>query len=273
MANQTTCLAVIPARLKSTRLPEKPLKDIGGKLLIQRVWEQAKRATTLTEVVLATDDPTIFEAATKFGATALMTSSNHLTGSDRVSEAAEIMKKRGKRFDLIANVQGDMPFINPEVINRTVLALAEGSADYGMSTVATPILSEGEFLRSASVKVVIGTDGAALYFSRAPIPFIREPDGLEISEESPYGFKHMGLYVFRPETLAKLNTLSQSLPEQRERLEQLRALCNGIRIRVAVVPPELLVNQVEVDTPEDLERARDIAAQCASQCASRTAGL
>lgn len=255
----STCLAIIPARLKSTRLPEKPLKDIGGKLLIQRVWEQAKRATSLTEVVLATDDPSIAEAAKKFGATVLMTSASHLTGSDRVAEATEIMAQRGKRFDLIANVQGDMPFINPQVIDRTVAALAESTSDFGMSTVATPILTEGEFLRPSAVKVVIGANGAALYFSRAPIPHVREPDGLEISEQTPYGFKHLGLYVFRPQTLAALHTLEQSLPEQREKLEQLRALSNGIRIKVAVVSPELLREQVEVDTPEDLERAREIA--------------
>lgn len=249
-------LAVIPARYPSTRLPAKPLKLIGERTLLQRVYEQAKKARSLSRVVIATDDDRIVDAARSFGAEVLKTSDTLLTGSDRVAETASILASQGHRYDLIANVQGDMPFINPEVIDRTVYALAESDQVFGMSTVATPLLSEGEFLRPSAVKVVVGADGGALYFSRAPIPFIREPKEVTISEETPWGFKHMGLYVFRPDTLNRLSSLAQSLPETREKLEQLRALSNGIRIKVCVVPPALVSPAVEVDTPEDLERAR-----------------
>ncbi len=189
-----------------------------------------------------------------------MTSSEHLTGSDRVAEAAEILRKEGKIFDLVANVQGDMPFIDPEVINLTVDCLAQSGDEIGMSTVATPILTEGEFLRPSSVKAVLGVDNLVLYFSRSPVPYVREPGELNVNEQTPYGYRHMGLYVFRPATLAKLSSLPQSLPEQREKLEQLRALCNGIRIKVAIVPEALVRSQVEVDTNEDLDKARKIAA-------------
>ena len=260
-SNTFSCLAVIPARLTSTRLPNKPLKDIGGKTLIERVYLQAQKAKTLKKVVVATDSPEIFNHMKTVGASVLMTSDSHLTGSDRVAEAAALLEKAGEYFDLIANVQGDMPFINPEIIDRTVRLLATSAASVGMSTVATPLLTEEEYLRPSSVKVVLGVGERVLYFSRAPIPYIREPKDLVISESSPYGYKHMGLYVFRPEVLQTLHKLEQSLPEQREKLEQLRALCNGVEMRVAIVTEEFVRNQVEVDTLEDLEKARAIAAR------------
>jgi 3-deoxy-manno-octulosonate cytidylyltransferase (CMP-KDO synthetase) len=254
----TTCLAVIPSRFPSTRLEGKPLKDIAGKLLVQRVWEQATKAKSLTEVVVATDDPRIQAAVQAFGGRVLMTSSAARTGSDRVAEALAILEREGKRFDLVANVQGDMPFINPVVIDRTVQALAEGPS-FGMSTVANPILREEEFLKNSTVKVVLGVDGLVLYFSRAPIPYSREPLTGAINEQNPYGYKHSGLYVFRPEVLKRFASLEQSLPEEREKLEQLRALCNGIRIRVAVVTPQEIWPSIEIDTPDDLAAAQAIA--------------
>ena len=252
-------LAVIPSRLQSTRLPKKPIADIEGKSLIQRVWEQAKKARLLNEIVIATDSEEIATLAKSFGATVVMTGSDNLTGSDRVAEAAHLLAAQGKKFDLIANVQGDMPFIHPEVIDRTIQVLSDAPPEVGMSTVATPLFSEEEFLRPSTVKAVLGVHGDVLYFSRAQVPFIREPKELVIGDDSPYGYKHMGLYVFRPETLARMKTLPQSLPEIREKLEQLRALSNGIRIRAAIVGGDLVKNQVEVDTPEDLARARAIA--------------
>jgi 3-deoxy-manno-octulosonate cytidylyltransferase (CMP-KDO synthetase) len=250
-----SCLGVIPARFPSTRLPGKPLKEIAGKTLLQRVWERASHSKFLSEVVIATDDQRIIDAAQKFGAKALMTSDKHATGSDRVGEVMEIYLRQGKRFDFVANVQGDMPFINPDVIDRTIAVLAEGGDSFGMSTVATPILAEEEFLRPSAVKVAVANDNAALYFSRAPIPFWRERSEVVITEKDPFGFKHMGLYVFRPEALRRLGALPQSLPEKREKLEQLRALCGGIRIRVAIVTQAMVHPSIEIDTPEDLERA------------------
>lgn len=253
--NTSRCLGVIPARYASTRLPAKPLADIGGKSVVQRVWEQATRATLVSEVVVATDDQRIFEHATAFGARVIMTGSHHLTGSDRVAEAMEIMAREGSHFDFCANIQGDMPFIEPAVIDLTIQALAEAGTEIGMSTVAIPLLDEEEFLRPTAVKVVVSADRTALYFSRAPIPHRREPHQHTISREEPYGYKHMGLYVFRPDTLRLMATLPPTILDRREALEQLRALAHGVRIKVAIVEPALMQRSIEIDTPEDLSRA------------------
>jgi 3-deoxy-manno-octulosonate cytidylyltransferase (CMP-KDO synthetase) len=152
-----------------------------------------------------------------------------------------------------------MPFINPVVIDRTIQVLNEAGAEFGMSTVATPIETEAEFLKSSAVKVALANDGGALYFSRAPIPFWREPSEITPTEAEPIAYKHMGLYVFKPEALERVTTLPPSLPERREKLEQLRALCGGIRIKVAVVSNALVQPAIEVDTPEDLARAIEAA--------------
>jgi 3-deoxy-manno-octulosonate cytidylyltransferase (CMP-KDO synthetase) len=256
------CLCVIPSRYPSTRLPAKPLKDIGGKTLLQRVWGQAKKACCFSEVVIATDDDRILEHAKSFGATALMTSADNVTGSDRVSEVMRIYERQGKSFSFVANVQGDMPFINPKVIERTVDALAQSPLSVGMSTLATPILDEEEYLRPSAVKVSLGSDDMALYFSRSPIPHWRDRNPQEkVTEQNPFAYKHMGLYIFRPETLKLLPTLSQSFTETRERLEQLRLLAHGVRIKVAIVGQELVWPSIEIDTPEDLERANQVCAE------------
>jgi 3-deoxy-manno-octulosonate cytidylyltransferase (CMP-KDO synthetase) len=258
------CIGIIPARLSATRLPRKPLADILGKTLLQRVWEQAQQAAGLCEVHIATDTEELAAVARGFGASVIMTGSDNLTGSDRVGEAAQILASRGVAYDLIANVQGDMPFINPVVITETVNALAHAPLHIGMSTVVTPIDSRDEFLKPSAVKALLGalhdSHQEVLYFSRAPIPFMRDPDEVVVTAEAPYGYRHLGLYVFRPETLQKMRTLPQSLPEKREKLEQLRALSHGVRICAYVASPELLRRQIEVDTPEDLIRAREIAA-------------
>ena len=250
--------------MKSTRLPDKPLKDIGGKSLIQRVYEQACKAKLADTVVIATDDQRIAEAARGFGADVIMTSENAATGSDRVAEVVSIFKSRGQEFDLIANVQGDMPFISPFAIDLTIEALAnldsKSESVFGMSTLATTITLREEFERPSAVKVVIGADARALYFSRAPVPFARDPQEAYSEPGVIYGHKHIGLYVFRPEVLAQLGSLPLLPPEQREKLEQLRALAAGVAIRVAIVPRAKLEPSIEVDTPEDLERARSLAA-------------
>jgi len=249
------CLGVIPVRMKSTRLPGKPLKDIAGKTLVQRVWEQAKKASRVSEVVIATDDQGILEHANALGARAVLTSDKHLTGSDRVAEVLSIWKERVRTPDLVVNIQGDMPFISPFVIDEAIRTLAEAGDEFGMSTVATPIESEEDFLRPSVVKVALASDGGALYFSRAPIPFWREPSEVHPSADEPVGYKHVGLYVFRPAALQRLTAMPPSLPEKREKLEQLRALCGGIRIKVAVVSNAAVQPSIEVDTPEDLARA------------------
>lgn len=248
-------LGVIPARMASTRLPGKPLKVIAGKTLIERVWNQAVQCTCFQEICIATDSPEIVDAAKKFGAHVIETSRDALTGSDRVSEVVKILGKQGKTFDLVANIQGDMPFIKPQVIEQVVKSLAQSDHFFGMATIATPIMERDEFERSSVVKVVLGSKSQALYFSRGQIPFPRgHPDS-----GSPFGLKHIGLYVFRPPTLELLSSLPQAEPEKREGLEQLRLLFHGVQIKVEVIDRELMEPSIEVDTPEDLQKANQIA--------------
>lgn len=251
-----TCLGVIPARFQSNRLPGKPLFDIGGKSLLQHVWERTKQSRKLDRVIIATDHDKIVRTAQAFGAEVLMTREDHESGSDRVAEVVDLLKGKGEEFSFVANIQGDMPFINPEVINKTIAVLADSPEDVGMSTVATPIVSEGDFLRTSVVKVVLDDTNNAMYFSRSSIPYWREKDVSAITEESPYGLKHIGLYVYRPGALTQVTKFPQSMPETRERLEQLRALSCGIKIKVYVAPLRSLEPSIEVDTPSDLERAR-----------------
>lgn len=249
------CLGIIPSRYKSTRAPGKPLTDLAGKTMVQRVWEQAKKASELADVVVATDDQRIFDCASSFGAHVMMTSELHATGSDRAAEVVQRLRAEGKEYDLVCNIQGDMPFINPEVIDGAVRVLAESPERFGISTVVTPMRSEEEFNRPSAVKAVLGMSNEALYFSRAPIPFIRDREKTEISEAEPWGYRHLGLYVYRPDVLDRISSLPQSLPEKREQLEQLRAMCNGIAIRAFIATTQMVEPGIEVDTPEDIERA------------------
>jgi 3-deoxy-manno-octulosonate cytidylyltransferase (CMP-KDO synthetase) len=248
-------LGVIPARYGSTRLPAKALAAIGDKTVLQRVWERASQAKKLTRVVVATDHAEIESLARSFGAEVVMTSPDHLTGSDRVAEVARILAGKGEQYSLIANVQGDMPFIEPAVIDQTVEALANAPAEFGMATVVSPLMDEQEFLRVSVVKCIFDSTNGALYFSRSPIPFRRDPERHQITESEPYGYKHFGLYVFRPAALEQLTNLPSGRLERREALEQLRALENGIRIKVVIVPYEVMARSIEIDTPEDLARA------------------
>lgn len=252
-------LGVIPARYESKRLPGKPLKDIAGRVLLERVWLRAKSAKLLGRIIIATDDKGIYQAALGFGAEALMTKQSHQSGTDRASEVLEVLESEGQSYPLVANIQGDMPFINPEVIDSAIEALHSAGPEVGIGSVCVPMLSEGDFLRPSAVKVVMDDRNDALYFSRAPIPYWRERDVSDVSEQCPFGFKHLGLYVYRNTVLKQLTSLPQSVLEKRECLEQLRALSNGIRIRMAIVPREALEPSIEVDTPEDLELARRIA--------------
>lgn len=250
-------LGVIPARMASTRLPGKPLKDICGKTLIRRVWEQASASSLFNEVCIATDSPEIEEAGKAFGARVVMTSPTLATGSDRVAAVLSLFEKEGRSYDLIANVQGDMPFIKPSIIDAAVEGLKKSDASFGMSTIATPIAEEDEFNRAASVKVVLGSNSEAMYFSRSPIPHPRTaPEAGE-----PFGYKHIGLYVFRPHALKALAGFSQTIPEKREGLEQLRALSNGVKIKVVIIDRDRMEPSVEVDTPEDLAKAQHIASK------------
>ena len=242
-------LVVIPARLGSTRLPRKPLADIGGKPMVIRVAERAQQSKAQS-VVVATDSPEIQAACDEHRIECLLTSPDHPTGTDRIAEVAQLLKLPANT--LVVNVQGDEPLIPPDLINEVAQALANNPA-CAISTIAVPITDDAEITNPNVVKVVLNRAGEAMYFSRASIPFVRDPDhSTEVTH-----LRHLGIYAYRADFLQAYTRLDPAPPEQAEALEQLRALWNGYRIAVhtaAKAPP------AGVDTPEDLERVRQILA-------------
>ncbi len=238
-------LAVIPARLQSTRLPNKPLLKIGAKTMLERVWERARMARLVHQVVIATDDPGIFQAAQAFGAQVVMTRPAHPSGTDRVAQAAEQFSAT-----LVVNVQGDEPFIEPESIDQAIAPLLSES-DAVMSTLMTRFRNPADAAQPSVVKVVVSQDRHALYFSRLPIPFRRDP----AEGNGPVWYKHLGLYVYRRDFLLRFPSLPRGPLEAAEKLEQLRVLENGYKIRVV----ETEYDSIGVDTEEDLARVREMA--------------
>ena len=243
--------AVIPARFASTRLPGKPLLDLGGRPMIQHVHERAV-ASGAAEVIVATDDARVAAACAAFGADVQMTAETHLSGTDRL---AEVASQRGWRdSDIVVNVQGDEPLLPPSLV-RQVAALLESDAGAEMATLALPVKSLEEFLDTAVVKVVCRSDGRALYFSRAPIPFSRgnDPTGVASQQDFHGARRHLGLYAYRVGALKRFAAAPASPLELAERLEQLRALHLGMAITVATAHEP---SPGGVDTPADLERVR-----------------
>jgi len=242
-------VAIIPVRYGSTRFPGKPLALIAGKPMIQHVYENTSRTPGLSRVIVATDDRRILETAKSFGAEAMMTSAKHLSGTDRLAEVA-----REIRAEWIVNVQGDLPCIRPQTILKTLKPLRRDRS-IPMGTARTPIFERDEWLNPNVVKVVTDREGFALYFSRAPIPYVRLDNGrpARSANGAVLGYRHVGIYVYRREFLLKFAAMRQTALEQAEKLEQLRALANGYRIRVADVDEPA----VEVDAPEDLPKAED----------------
>lgn len=242
-------LVVIPARLGSTRLPRKPLADIGGKPMVIRVAERAQQSNAQS-VVVATDSSEIQTACDEHRIECLLTSPDHPTGTDRIAEVAQLLKLPADT--LVVNVQGDEPLIPPELINQVAQTLADNAA-CAISTVAVPITDEAEITNPNVVKVVLNRSNEALYFSRATIPFVRDA---ETSVKVTH-LRHLGIYAYRADFLQAYTRLEPAPPEQAEALEQLRALWNGYRIAVhtaSEAPP------AGVDTAEDLERVRRILA-------------
>ena len=239
-------VAIIPARYASTRFPGKPLALIAGKPMVQHVYENTSRTPGLDRVIVATDDERILGAAKNFGAEAMMTLTKHASGTDRLAEVA-----RKIRAEWVINVQGDLPFIRPQTILRTLGPLKRDRS-IPMGTARTPIFERDEWLNPNVVKVVTDRRGFALYFSRAPIPYARG-DGApaQAGNGVVLGYRHIGIYVYRRNFLLKFAAMRQTALEQSEKLEQLRVLSNGYRIRVADVEEP----SVEVDTPKDLQRA------------------
>lgn len=241
-------IGIIPARYASSRFPGKPLVNIAGKTMIQRVYDQAIKCDLLNEVVVATDDVRIYKHVTSFGK-AVMTCTSHRSGTDRCLEAFNIINKHNKYHndDGLINIQGDEPLVDP----RQIEMLARMLHDPGKSIVSLikKISSEDTFRNPNVVKAVKSTDGKALYFSRAPIPYCRKDTTLENPLVS-HGHQHIGLYGFRISTLKQITSLPTGVLENSETLEQLRWLEHGFKIHLA----ETLSENIAVDTPEDLKK-------------------
>jgi 3-deoxy-manno-octulosonate cytidylyltransferase (CMP-KDO synthetase) len=237
-------VVVIPARYGSTRLPGKPLVKLAGKPMIQRVYERAKLAASPGRVIVATDDERIVRAVEDFGGEARMTRPDHRTGTERVAEVAA--HTEGEVF---VNVQGDEPLLDPLAVDTAVNSLLE-DPPATIATVATPVKTPGDIMDPNVVKTVLDFDGNALYFSRAPIPWVRDTTARIVVRH----LKHLGLYVFQRDALLEYPTLPQGELERIEQLEQLRWIENGWKIRVAEVEHDA----VSVDVPEDVGRVEKL---------------
>jgi 3-deoxy-manno-octulosonate cytidylyltransferase (CMP-KDO synthetase) len=240
---------VIPARFAATRLPGKPLLPVGGRPLIQWVWERA-RASGAASITIATDDERIRLAASAFGADCVMTSADHASGTDRMAEVARV--RRWGATELVVNVQGDEPLIPPALIARVAEELA-ARPQIDIATAVAPITRTEEFLDPGSVKALRALDGRALYFSRAPVPWPRDSSPGAVPSACAGAWRHIGIYAYRLRSLLEFAAWPPTALETIERLEQLRALEHGMSIHLvelAEAPPP------GVDTPEDLQRVR-----------------
>ena len=241
-------VGIIPARYASTRFPGKPLALIKGKPMIQRVYEQALKSK-LDAVVIATDDVRIADAVMDFGGQYVMTSPNHRSGTDRCCEALDLLKTK---YDAVVNIQGDEPFIDPKQIDLLVDLIVRD--DTPLASLAKRIDDADELFSPNAVKVVVNQEGNALYFSRNPIPFMRNVDRDEWLAKGRF-YKHIGIYAYKADVLRQVARMEPSTLEQAESLEQLRWLENGLAIRMALSDAE----NISIDTPDDLHRAEQYA--------------
>jgi 3-deoxy-manno-octulosonate cytidylyltransferase (CMP-KDO synthetase) len=241
---KTEVIAIVPARYQSNRFEGKPLALIAGKPMIQHVVERAMAAELLSRVVVATDDSRIAECVQAFGGEYVMTRSDHVSGSDRLAEAAELLGI--SEHDVVVNIQGDQPLFPVEVIEQVARPLLDDPA-LPMSTLIYKIIREEEIDDPNHVKTVFDRDNYALYFSRSPIPFQRNPD----EKIKPIYYKHLGFYAYRKGFLLSYVALPEGEWERFEKLEQLRALEYGYKIKVVLTE----YDSIEVDTPQDLVRA------------------
>ena len=237
-------IGIIPSRYASQRLPAKSLADIHGKPMVQRVYERAKQSRLLTDVIIATDDERIASAVKKFGGNAAMTPQSIQSGSDRVAFVA-----RSLDADIIVNVQGDEPLIEPAMIDETIQLLIDDAAAV-VGTAVKKITLLDELLTPNVVKVVIDKNNYALYFTRSLVPFVRDSQEVTDWLKRAVFYKHFGIYVYRGSFLQQYASLPPTLLEQAEKLEQLRILEHGFRIKVAITE----FDSIPVDTQEDLDR-------------------
>ena len=238
-------VCIIPSRYESTRFPGKPLADLCGKPMIQHVYERVLRCPLVSRAVVATDDERIFRAVAAFGGQAIMTASVHRSGTDRIAEAVSHLDLH--LDDIVVNIQGDQPLFEPSQINEVAQPLLDDPA-IPMSTLIYRIVRDEEILHPNAVKTVFDHDGFALYFSRATIPFVRDR-----GKKADY-YKHHGIYAYRRHFLDTFAHLPEGVLERLESLEQLRALEFGHKIKVVVTRHD----SVEVDTPQELERVKEI---------------
>jgi len=238
-------VCIIPARYDSTRFPGKSLADLCGKPMIQHVYERVLKAKTVSYTAVATDDDRIFEAVQRFGGQAIMTSARHRSGTDRIAEA--VSKLDLNDSDIVVNIQGDQPIFEPSQIDEVAKPLLEDPT-IPMSTLIYKIVREEEISHPNAVKVVFDKDYFAIYFSRATIPYVRDKGG-----KASY-YKHHGIYAYRSVFLETFTRLPEGVLEKLEALEQLRAMEHGYRIKVV----ETLYDSVEVDTPQELKRVKDL---------------
>ncbi|MCK6648869.1 MAG: 3-deoxy-manno-octulosonate cytidylyltransferase [Bacteroidia bacterium] len=237
-------VGIIPARFASTRFPGKPLIDIAGKTMIQRVYEQSKRSKSLTEVVVATDDERIAAHVRSWGGNVVMTNEQHQSGTDRCFEAIE---KFDINADVVINIQGDEPFIHPEQID--LVASCFNSKEVELATLVKKINNPEELFNPNTPKVVLNSKKEAIYFSRQTIPYIRGKQQEEWLQSHTF-YKHIGIYAYRTDVLATITQLKQSELELAEALEQLRWIENGYKIKVEITDYE----SVAIDTPDDLKK-------------------
>lgn len=248
-----TILAIIPARFASTRFPGKPLADINGRAMILRVCDQAKKAGIFTDILVATDDSRIFECVVTGGYHAVMTSTDHFSGTDRCLEALETWESgHGHSADFVINIQGDEPYIQPEQILKINEILLQ--AHVGIATLAKLITREDEIFNPNVVKVVFNNESNALYFGRAPLPWLRAAKETTWYTYKAH-YKHIGIYGFSAGTLRSVCKLPQGTLEKSESLEQLRWLENGFGIRIGLTEYE----SIAIDTPEDLLKITNMA--------------
>ena len=251
MSANSKVVAVIPARWASTRFPGKPLAQIKGKPMIQWVYEQASKAKSVSEVIVATDDDRIIESVNKFGGVAMMTSLDHESGTDRIAEVV-----RDKKCEIVVNIQGDEPLIPPENIDLIVRPLLE-EVSILIVTLKKLIKSRDELMDRNITKVVVDNSDLALYFSKAPIPWDREGVDRNVDPLMPFWYKHIGIYAYRKGFLMEYGGLPVSNLEKIEKLEQLRILENGFSIKVV----ETDLDSVSVDCEADLEKVEKFLAR------------
>jgi 3-deoxy-manno-octulosonate cytidylyltransferase (CMP-KDO synthetase) len=236
-------IGVIPARYDSSRFPGKPLVDIGGKSMIQRVYEQCSKSTSISKLIVATDDQRIADHVKLFGGNVTLTSINHQSGTDRCAEVANNYPE----FDILINIQGDEPMINPDQIDLLCKCFENPNAS--IATLVKKISSNEELFNENTPKVILNKNNEAILFSRTAIPFIRGKAKENWIEQYTF-YKHIGIYGFKTETLKRLNNLPVSALESAEALEQLRWIENGYRIHTAITDKE----SQAIDTPQDLEK-------------------